>query len=298
MEIGEKIRSVRISKKMTQAELAGDQITRNMLSLIENGSALPSLQTVVYLAERLEVPVGQLLAKESEESIYLKMSRLPKIHAALKRKDYRLCADMCLGLIEMSLESHDDEILMILAESHFGIAVEEFNFGKLHNACRELDEACEYSKRTLYDCGYIRGSAARYFEYMRRLSPTLTSEYENEAYNRGAFVFDEFCKYLLVLDELEKGSDSLAEAYLESITPTESGYAAHIRAMLEIRSSNYAEARRILEKLIGGDELICRAVTYRIFADLENCCRELGDYKSAYEYSVGKVELLEYMLKE
>ena len=42
-KIGEKIKALRISKRMTQSELAGDQITRNMLSLIENGSALPSL---------------------------------------------------------------------------------------------------------------------------------------------------------------------------------------------------------------------------------------------------------------
>ena len=57
LEIGEKIKTLRQSKRMTQAELSGDQITRNMLSLIENGSALPSLPTIIYIAERLNVPV-------------------------------------------------------------------------------------------------------------------------------------------------------------------------------------------------------------------------------------------------
>ena len=50
MKIGEKIKSVRASKMMTQAELAGDGITRNMLSKIENGTALPSLTTLLYFA--------------------------------------------------------------------------------------------------------------------------------------------------------------------------------------------------------------------------------------------------------
>lgn len=298
MELGEKIKSIRMSKKMTQNELAGDQITRNMLSLIENGSALPSLQTVVYLAERLEVPVGLLLAKESEELLYLKMSRLPKIKAAFKKKDYRLCSEMCLELVEMSAEGHDDELYVLLAECHFGIATEEFNFGKLHNACRQFDEACKYSRQTIYNCNHILGSAAKYFEYMRSLSPTLSSEYENEMYRGTAFVFDEFCKYCTIIEELQKGSVPLAETYLQNAQESEKGFAAHVKALIEIKSANYAEARDILEGLIRDDALACRTIIYRVFSDLEQCCRELNDYKSAYEYSVGKVELLEYMLKE
>ena len=39
--IGQKIRALRLSRHMTQAQLAGDSITRNMLSLIENGNAVP-----------------------------------------------------------------------------------------------------------------------------------------------------------------------------------------------------------------------------------------------------------------
>ena len=62
MNIGEKIRDLRVSKLMTQAELAGSQITRNMLSCIENGNASPSLSTIIYIAGRLNVPVGFLLA--------------------------------------------------------------------------------------------------------------------------------------------------------------------------------------------------------------------------------------------
>ena len=56
MNIGEKIRELRVAKLMTQAELAGTHITRNMLSCIENGSANPSLSTILYIAGRLNVP--------------------------------------------------------------------------------------------------------------------------------------------------------------------------------------------------------------------------------------------------
>ena len=53
--IGEKIRSLRIRRGLTQKQLAGDKITRNMLSRIENGAALPSLSSLLYIAERLDV---------------------------------------------------------------------------------------------------------------------------------------------------------------------------------------------------------------------------------------------------
>lgn len=298
MEIGEKIKSIRVSKRMTQSQLAGDQITRNMLSLIENGSALPSLQTVVYLAERLEVPVGLLLAKENEEQIYLKVSRLPRIKNAFSKGEYRLCVDMCLGLLEMSAESPDDELWLILAESHFRIAVEEFNVGRLHAACRELDEACECSRRTLYGCEHIRCSSAKYFEYMRRLSPTLVSESDNDTYSGNALSIDAFGKYFAVKEELDRDNISVAEQYIASASCEEKGYVDHIKACVEIRRGKYSDAKKILEGLLGSDALTCRAITHGIFSDLEQCCRELGDYKSAYEYSVGKVELLEYMLKE
>ena len=76
MNIGEKIRSLRVAKLMTQSELAGNQITRNMLSSIENGNAQPSLTTILYIAERLNVPVGFLLAEEGDEIVYQKMNNL------------------------------------------------------------------------------------------------------------------------------------------------------------------------------------------------------------------------------
>ena len=50
MQIGEKIKMLRQSKLMTQSELAGNHITRNMLSSIEHGTALPSLSTALYIA--------------------------------------------------------------------------------------------------------------------------------------------------------------------------------------------------------------------------------------------------------
>ena len=69
MNIGEKIRELRVAKLMTQSELAGSHITRNMLSCIENGTAQPSLSTILYIASRLNVPAGFLLAEEGDACV-------------------------------------------------------------------------------------------------------------------------------------------------------------------------------------------------------------------------------------
>ena len=83
MNIGEKIKKLRLEKMMTQSQLSGDQVTRNMLSLIEKGKAVPSLQTLTYIAGRLNVSTAFLLADEREERMLKKYS---KINQKLKKK--------------------------------------------------------------------------------------------------------------------------------------------------------------------------------------------------------------------
>ena len=57
MTLGEKIKSARKAKRITQRELAKDKLTRNMISRIESGTATPSLDTIKYVANELKLPV-------------------------------------------------------------------------------------------------------------------------------------------------------------------------------------------------------------------------------------------------
>lgn len=61
MELGEKLRQARLETGLSQRQLCGEEITRNMLSLIENGSAKPSMKTLQYLASRLGKSVSYFL---------------------------------------------------------------------------------------------------------------------------------------------------------------------------------------------------------------------------------------------
>lgn len=68
MTIGEKIRLARLEQGLSQRQLCGDRITRNMLSLIENGSARPSMDTLTYFAAQLGKPVSYFLDEDSLSS--------------------------------------------------------------------------------------------------------------------------------------------------------------------------------------------------------------------------------------
>ena len=61
MELGEKLRRARMEAGLSQKQLCGEEITRNMLSLIENGAAKPSMKTLQYLAARLGKSVSYFL---------------------------------------------------------------------------------------------------------------------------------------------------------------------------------------------------------------------------------------------
>ncbi|WP_020007580.1 helix-turn-helix domain-containing protein [Salinicoccus albus] len=67
MTLGERIKNLRKSQKLTLATLAGDEITKGMLSLIENDKSKPSMETLQYLAKRLDVSIGYLTQEGDEE---------------------------------------------------------------------------------------------------------------------------------------------------------------------------------------------------------------------------------------
>ncbi len=68
MQIGQLLRQARLEKGLSQRQLCGDFVTRNMLSQIENGSAKPSMETLRYLAGQLGKPMGYFLGEESVSS--------------------------------------------------------------------------------------------------------------------------------------------------------------------------------------------------------------------------------------
>lgn len=92
MELGKKIRQARLERGLSQRQLCGDVITRNMLSQIENGSANPSMATLQYLAGQLGKPISYFLQEETVLSPNLGL--LQQARQAYSRHQYRAVLDM------------------------------------------------------------------------------------------------------------------------------------------------------------------------------------------------------------
>jgi transcriptional regulator with XRE-family HTH domain len=68
-EIGRIIKEARLAKKLTQSQVVGDFITRNMLSQIESGTAIPSIKTLEYLSKKLDISIHLLTPEDRRLSI-------------------------------------------------------------------------------------------------------------------------------------------------------------------------------------------------------------------------------------
>ncbi len=294
MNVGEKIRNLRLSKLMTQADLAGDQITRNMLCTIERGAALPSLPTVCYLAQRLNVPVGYLLAEEKDDFAYRKMVAMPNIRRALTVGDY----PGCISVLNAHFgEDFDDEIALIRAECEYHIAREAFDCGRLHAAAAGFDRAIAAAQKTVYDTAWIRTRAAVYFRYLGLLSPTLVSDLlEEHEIESAKSVGDDFCAYVLAKEALDGDRESEVAEYLAHNEGK--AFAARLQALLLMRRGELAAALAAYEALLSSDALTVGVLMYEVFGDMEICCRQNDDYKRAYEFSSSRMGLLERLLEE
>lgn len=293
MTVGEKIKKLRTDKMMTQSELVGDEITRNMLSRIESGYALPSIPTLEYLAKRLNVPVGYLLSDEKGDRQFEIMFLKHDLLRAYQNRDFRICIDIC-----NKSDLLDDECILIAAESCLSLAIDRFNEGRLKNASSYFDEALMWEEKTSYYTSHIRSMAAAFFRYMRMVSRTLSSGVIDENAIEGyCSLNDDFCRYIYAIESIESQSTSFAETFV-SQGSSNIPLALHIDVRLDMLKNEFRFAYNKLMKILNSNYQINRPFLYLVLCDLEICCRELGDSAGVYEYSNIKTELLQRMLSE
>ena len=94
MTMGQRILAARLAAGLSQRELAGEEITRNMLSSLEHDAANPSVATLKYLARRLGKSVSWLLGEDGPSEAV----------AAFEAGDFRRCRERLTGAERRWLE--------------------------------------------------------------------------------------------------------------------------------------------------------------------------------------------------
>ncbi len=148
VELGKRIKEARLARKMTQADVVGDFITRNMLSQIESGTANPSVKTLTYLAKVLQLPVNYLLPDEleiyddSENSSNADFAALMRMKNAYKRGDYQEAIQTAEGFTAQD-SVISDEANAVLARACLAAAKAEERPREAIALARRAREAAE-----------------------------------------------------------------------------------------------------------------------------------------------------------
>lgn len=260
MELGEKIRQARLEAGMSQRQLCGDEITRNMLSLIENGSAKPSMKTLQYLAARLEKSVSFFL----EDTALLSPNQ--PLMAALRQAFDTGAFSEAASLLEQyrapdPVFDREMELLscltfLALAENAISDHRHRYALELLEKAnCETAYCSTELHRKKLLLLGQLPG------QQVAEKLPTLDDE------------------LLLRAEEtLSAGNTSRAAAYLDAMEEHTLPHRQLLRGRCYLAEKDYAAAARCFH---------CAEPAFPKEAApmLEQCYRELQDYKRAYEYA-------------
>lgn len=171
-ELGKRIKEARLAKKMTQSEVVGDFITRNMLSQIESGAAMPSVKTLSYLARVLSLPAEQMLSADSppDEAYQL----LQDAKAALRASQY---AEVPQDTAQFP-PAIADELYALAARASFLAAQDCFQAEQSQQAAALCQRAIDCAAQGLYAnealrqeaAALLKQSAEKLREYYEKLS--------------------------------------------------------------------------------------------------------------------------------
>ena len=251
MDLAEKLKAARLEAGLSQRQLCGDVITRNMLSQIENGSARPSMATLQYLAQRLGKTVSYFLEEQAVVSPNLEV--MTQARNTYGQQDY----GQVLAVLEEFKEpdeafGEEKKLLQYLA--YLGLARQALSEDKL-----------PYAKKLLQQAGktqgiYITEALQRSRQILLGMAGETAALDEDDA--------------LLLLARQEENANRTLEI-LQAVENQDTPQWNLLRAEALFSQEQYAAAAVCYEKT---------QQTQPVFARLEACYRELGDYKRAYEY--------------
>ncbi|GMQ64830.1 helix-turn-helix domain-containing protein [Vallitalea maricola] len=164
--IGNKIKQVRKELHITQTQLAGQDMTKSMISQIENGMATPSMKNLIKIADRLNKPVSFFL----EENIDNNTLPIKKIQAKMN--------EITILIDNLEYNEAVEELKDLLSTYNF------YNHGKLHGDI-------------LFKLGECLGELNLFDESEKHLDKAIKIYDENQLYSDSAMAYmEKMNKYL------------------------------------------------------------------------------------------------------
>ncbi len=260
MSLGEKLRQARLEAGLSQRQLCGKEITRNMLSQIEHDTAKPSMKTLQYLAGQLGKSVSFFLEEDvlaSPNQQVMEMAR-----QCFDRGDAAGAA-AALNQYQDGDELYDREKALLWALTYLALAETAIVEGRGPYA-RELLEKSRVP--TAYCSQDLERRRVMLLGRLREEKPPagLTS-----------VAADLFLRAAVCL---RTGEASRAVHLLEAMEDRSAPRWHLLRGEASLAREEYAQAA---EYFHCAEAAFPRETAPR----LEICYRELKDYRRAYEYA-------------
>lgn len=265
MTLGEKLLKARLEAGLSQRQLCGEALTRNMLSQIEHGTARPSMTTLQYLAGRLGKSVSYFLEDAPEPSP--NQALIAQARRAWAAGDAAQTRAVLAGFRGPDAE-YQWEFQALSALAALAAAEAAISRGKdiyARELLREAEESVQVlpglERQRLLLLGRVPGENP---SAICASLPSLDEELQLRA--RGALEADPK-RALALLEAME--------------APTPQSLLLKGRALLARKE--YAAAAQTLSPL---EEVLPLAV----YPLLEQCYRELGDYRQAYRCAAAQLK--------
>lgn len=264
MELGARIKAARLAAGLSQRQLCGDTITRNMLSLIESGRAKPSMDTLAHLAARLEKPMGYFLEEQAVTSP--NQTIMDSARNAYTAGDYRE-ALAALENYRAPDAVFDPERYLLGALAAMGLA-QQASAGKPAYALRLLEQAEQWGRQSVY-----------WTEDLERRRLLLIFRADTSQAAGLVKALPQNTEELLLRGRaaLEEGDAVRCAQILDAAGVREADWYL-LRGQAAMEQEDYRAAAGYLHR---AEEALPGAC----YPMLERCYRELEDFKLAYEYA-------------
>lgn len=256
MELGEKIRAARLEAGLSQRQLCGDIITRNMLSQIESGAARPSMATLQALAKGLKKPVSYFL----EEAASGNQALMEKLRTAQPEQALALLQEY-----ESPDPAFDRERYLLEARACVALAR------------RALAQDKRPYARLLLDRAQAAGEKTPYYDNTEVLVLRWEADPQQAQSLCDQLPDNTALALMQAQGALQRKEPATALAFLETAkTRREIWY--YLQGEAYFLQENYQMAIKAYLQCLSMPGL-------QVYSRLEMCYQSLGDYRNAYFYA-------------
>ena len=280
MTLGEKLKKARMDRGMSQAQVAGEFITRNMLSQLEHDQASPSLKTLDYLSSVLDVPISWLVGEAEIPQSRQQLKEAQRLYACGNDK-------ACMALLqEQEKLSQEEERLLYQCALRHGEST--FQSGQPEKAMQAAELCLRLASSCLY-CGQVETMQAALLRARCQIAlhkaawpacQDFLTQYENLQFENKKHLL---CAALAADNgQMEEAERELA--LVSNPEEAEKGETLMLKGRLLVDDGRFAQALPLLQQA-EKEENFPKSFCMELYRLLEQCYKETNDFRMAYHYA-------------